>query len=125
VSLKDELRALKLQYTELEQKYKVIKKAAKGSKATEKDSKLTDTDEVIGLYARRFGVMNELYVAHNAFLQPQPVGVRADNSTRWQTEESALEGLIAELYEELPIRLHGILANTSHFRDRVRSLQFL
>lgn len=128
MSLKDELRALKLQYVELEQKYKVIKKAAKGSKATEKNSsksKLAETDEVIGLYARRFGVMNELYVAHNAFLQPQPVGVRADNSTRWQTEESALEGLIAELYEELPIRLHGMLANTSHFRDRVRSLQFL
>jgi hypothetical protein len=128
--LKDELRALKLQYAELEQKYKVIKKAAKGSKVTEKDSsksKLSDTDEVIGLYARRFGVMNELYVTQNAFLQPQPVtvGVRADNSTRWQTEESALDGLIAELYEELPTRLHSILANTSHFRDRVRSLQFL
>ena len=113
MSLKDELQALKLQYAELEQKYKVVKKAAKGSKATEKDSsksKLSETDEVIGLYA---------------FLQPQPVGVRADDSTWWQTEESALEGLIAELYEELPGRLHGMLANTSHFRDRVRSLQFL
>lgn len=65
--------------------------------------------------------MNKLYVAHNAFLQPQPVGVHADDSTRWQTEESALEGLIAELYEELPARLHGMLANTSHFRDRFQS----
>jgi hypothetical protein len=84
VDLKDELRALKLQYAELEQKYKVVKKAVKGSKATEKDSsksKLSETDKVIGLYARRFGVMNELYVPHNAFLQPQPVGVRADDST--------------------------------------------
>lgn len=128
VSLKDELRSLKVQYAELEQKYKIVKKAAKGSKATEKDSsksKLSETDEVIGLYARRFGVMNELYVAPNAFLQPQPVGVRADDSTRWQTEESAMAGLIAELYEELPPRLHGKLANTSHFRERVRSLQFL
>jgi hypothetical protein len=127
VRLKDELRTLKLQYAELEQKYKVVKKAAK-SKATEKDSlksKLSEADKVIGLYARRFGVMNELYVAHNAFLQPKPVDVRADDSTRWQTEESALEGLIAELYEELPSTLHSMLANTSHFRDRVCSLHFL
>ena len=130
MSLKDELRALKLQYAELEQKYKVIKKAAKESKATEylKDSsksKLSETDDVIGLYACRFGVMNEFYLTHNAFLQPQPVDVHMDNSTQWQTEESAMEGLITELYEELPTRLHGMLANTSHFRDRVRSLQFL
>ena len=69
--------------------------------------------------------MNELYVAHNVFLQPKPVGVRMDDSTRWQTEESALDGLITELYEELPTRLHGKLANTSHFRNQVRSLQFL
>ena len=91
MSLKDELRALKLQYAELEQKYKVIKKAAKESKATEnlKDSsksKLSETDDVIGLYAHRFGVMNKLYVTHNAFLQPQPVDVHAENSTQWQTE---------------------------------------
>ena len=103
---------------------------AKESKATEnlKDSsksKLSETDDIIGLYAHRFGVMNELYVTHNAFLQPQPVDVCIDNSTRWQTEESALEGLIAELYKELPTRLHGMLANTSLFRDWVRSLQFL
>ena len=130
--MKDELQALKLQYAELEQKYKVIKKAAKESKATEnlKDSsksKLSETDDVIffGLYARRFGVMNESYVTHNAFLQPQPVDVHADNSTRWQTEESALEGLITELYKELPTRLHGVLTNISHFWDWVHSLQFL
>ena len=103
---------------------------AKESKATEnlKDSsksKLSETDDVIGLYACHFGVMNELYVTHNAFLQPQPVNVHVDNSTRWQTEESALEGLIAELYKELPTRLHGMLTNTSHFRDQVHSLQFL
>ena len=62
---------------------------------------------------------------HNAFLQPQPVNVHTDNTTQWQTEESALEGLITELYEELPTRLHGMLANTSHFRDQVCSFQFL
>ena len=58
---------------------------AKESKATEnlKDSlksKLSETDDAIGLYARCFGVMNELYVTHNAFLQPKPVDVCADNS---------------------------------------------
>lgn len=134
VQLKDELRGLKIKYAELEQKYKVAKK--KSSKESKDDkgkdkgktkdakpanSKISENDEVIALYGRRFGVMNEIWVTKSAFLKPRPPDVRSDALDRWETKESAFKGLIAELYEEIPETLHPMLEKTAHFRDRFRS----
>ena len=118
--LKEELRTQKLQYTELEQRYKTLKSEKQKEKSKGKDSTIHDNDELISLYARRFGVMNEMFVPKDVFLQPRPQNVNSDDPDRWDDEEKTKDCVIAELYEETPITLHKMLEKTSSFRDTVQ-----
>ncbi len=65
----------------------------------------------IGLYARKFAVMNEYSVVPGAFLVQRPKDLRSDNLCQWDTQEDALHSIIVELYEELPEDLHEMLVS--------------
>ncbi|KDR65151.1 hypothetical protein GALMADRAFT_260311 [Galerina marginata CBS 339.88] len=73
-------------------------------------------DDRIALHGRKFGIMNEPFVPDAAFLAPQPDCTSVDPA-RYSTPETALEGVIAELYEEIPEDLHEKLLNLTRFRD--------
>lgn len=45
------------------------------------------------------------------------------NPDRWKSEGSALQGLVAELYEELPEDMHVMLLKDPKFRDMVCTIQ--
>lgn len=87
--LQEQLREQKLKYTELEQSYKSLKIKAHREKSGSKgkDSTIHDNDEIIGLYARRFGVMNEMFLPKGLFLQSRPSNVYADDPDRWDDDE--------------------------------------
>lgn len=118
--LKEELRSQKLKYTELEQSYKTLKTKAHNEKSKGKDSTISTNDELIGLYARRFGVMNEIFVPKDVFLQQRPLNISSDDPDRWEDDEKTKACVIAELYEEIPVSLHDMLEKTSSFRDTVQ-----
>ena len=119
MELKDELREQKLKYTDLEQKYKSLKDTAHKEKGKAKESILNENDELITLYACRFGVMNEMFVPKDLFLQARPQDVWSDDANRWDNDENTKNCVIAELYEETPNSLHGMLEKTSSFHDTV------
>ena len=122
--LKDDLCVQKLKYTELEQSYKSLKRSAHNEKlkglGKDKDSILHDSDSLISLHARHFGVMNEIFVLKDVFLQPRPLGVYSDDLDRWNNDENAKQCIIAELYEEIPESLYDMLEKTTTFRDTVQ-----
>jgi len=102
------------------------KKQARGSDkhSTGKVSNLVDNlddsmQDLIATHARKFCVMNEVFVSSAAFLVPRSQGVRSDDKDRWQTDESALDGLVAELYEEMPLSLHRLMKGHSSFQRTV------
>lgn len=121
-ALKEELRIQQLKYTELEQNYKSLKRSAHEEKlkGKDKDSILHDNDSLIALHARRFGVMNEMFLSKDVFLQPRPQDVYSDDSDRWDNDENAKRCIIAEIYEEIPESLHDMLEKTTTFRDMVQ-----
>ena len=120
--LKEEIRTQKLKYTDLEQKFKVLKneKHKDKSKGKNSESTIQDNDEIISLYAHRFGVMNEMLVPKDVFLQPRPQNLHSDDPDRWEDDEKMKSCVIAELYEETPESLHKMLEKTSSFRDTVQ-----
>jgi hypothetical protein len=119
--LKEELRTQKLKYTDLEQKFKALKNEKHKDKSKGKNSEaIQDNDDLISLYARRFGVMNEMFVSKDVFLQPRPQNINSDDPNRWEDDEKTKECVIAELYEEIPNSLHKMLEKTSSFRDTVQ-----
>jgi len=117
-----ELRDTRAQLQEQKVKSKQAK-SAKATSAARKDAPATaasdETARRIGVYARRFGVMNEVVVSRDAFLQTRPRGINSDDPGRWKSEESACQGLVAELYEELPEDMHIMLQKNPSFRDTV------
>ena len=121
-ALKEELRIQQLKYTELEQNYKSLKRSAHEEKlkGKDKDSILHDNDSLIALHARRFGVMNEMFLSKDVFLQPRPQDVYSDDSDRWDNDENAKRCIIAEIYEEIPESLHDMLEKTTTFCDMVQ-----
>lgn len=121
-ALKEELRIQQLKYTELEQNYKSLKRSAHEEKlkGKDKDSILHDNDSLIALHARRFGVMNEMFLSKDVFLQPRPQDVYSDDSDRWDNDENAKRCIITEIYEEIPESLHDMLEKTTTFRDMVQ-----
>jgi hypothetical protein len=119
--LKEEIRTQKLKYTELEQRYKALKSERHREKSKGKDPESsTNNDDLISLYARRFGVMNEIFVPKDVFLQPRPQNVNSDDPDRWEDDEKTKDCVISELYEETPDSLHKMLEKTSSFCDTVQ-----
>jgi hypothetical protein len=121
--LKEDLREQKLKYTELEQSYKILKRSVQNEKLKglekSKDSILNDNEALISLHAHCFGVMNEIFVPKDVFLQSRPLNVSSDDLDWWDNDENAKRCIIAELYEEIPNSLHDMLEKTATFRDTV------
>ena len=116
-----DLRDLRVKAAKLELRVKAL--TQNSHEAADKENSLvtpaSNQEDLIGLYARKFGTMNEFYVPCGAFMVARPTGVRSDDPNRWDSEKLALRGLIAELYEELPVVLHELLAGHSSFRTMV------
>ncbi|KAJ3509194.1 hypothetical protein NLJ89_g5346 [Agrocybe chaxingu] len=135
-ALEDELRKLKIERDQYRQSVKRLKKEKKATPKQEHDA---DADiapsnepkaasslvppfacylDRIRLYAAKFMLMNEVFVPRAAFLVPRPDGARSDDEGQWKTVESAQQGMVAELFEEIPEDLHHLMTNQTYFRDQ-------
>ena len=81
---------------------------------------VSSQDDHINTCGRKFAVMNELYVPRGAFMVVRPADVYSDDPHRWDSQTSAMRGVVAELYEEIPEDLHDMLAHHSSFRNKVQ-----
>lgn len=111
-----EIRDLKMENANLRRKHHHDKTSIKGKKtdATEKSA-----DDRISLLARKFCVMNEIFVPEAAFLTTNPDFDPMD-SDRYTSEDFIRKGIIAELYEGVPKDLHVRMQGSEAFRDTVR-----
>ena len=95
-------------------------KTSKGRKPKDKAVKGKDDDR-IALHARKFCVMNEVFVPEAAFLTKDPNFDPLD-SERYKTPDSIRNGIIAELFEEVLEDLHKLLQESGSFRDLVSAM---
>ena len=99
-------------------------KKSKGSKSAKKTRSSDSEDEVwqdrAALLARKFGVMNEIFVEPKHFMVEQPDIDPHDTINQYVSPQSRMAGLTAELFREIPEDLHELLVNDSKFRDTVR-----
>lgn len=114
-SQRQEIRKLKLEVATLRRE--IPKQSKKGGKSKQIPA-VTDKDDRIALYARKFGVMNEIFVPAEVFLVPDPDFDAMDHH-RYSTPENTLRGVTAELFEEIPKDLHPMMQEHTHFRDLV------
>lgn len=80
---------------------------------------MDDKDQRIAQCARKFCVMNELLISRAVFLQPADPNFPSEHSQRYENAENSLKGVVAELHEEVPGDLHGMMESHSRFRDIV------
>jgi hypothetical protein len=78
----------------------------------------TTEDQRISKHARKFCVMNEIFVPEAAFLTANPNFDPMDPD-RYTSEDFTRKGIIAELFEEVPKNLHGDMEESGAFRDSV------
>lgn len=109
-----EIRKLKLENGNLLRRLKHSKISTKGKK---KEANVDD-DQRVSLHARKFCVMNEIFVPESAFLIADPKFDPMD-SDRYTSEDFIRKGVIAELFEEVPMNLHTRMQETGSFRDVV------
>jgi len=88
---------------------------SKGRKPKGKAAKGRDDDR-IALHARKFCVLNEIFVPDAAFLTRDPNFDPMDPE-RYRTADSIRNGIIAELFEEVPDDLHEPMQESGSFRD--------
>lgn len=111
-----EIRKLKLEIAILHRKH--AKNLTKGKK--KKEVKSTN-DQRISLHARKFCVMNEIFVPEAAFLTADPNFDPMDPD-RYTSEDLIRKGVIAELFEEVPKNLHDKMQESGTFRDMVSTV---
>jgi hypothetical protein len=117
-----EIWSLKMEVTSLRRKVKSTA-ASKGRKPKDTAAKSTNDDR-IALCARRFGIMNEVFVAESAFLKKDP-DVDPMDPERYKTPDSILSGVVAELFEGVPENLHEMMQESGSFRDLVSILYYI
>jgi hypothetical protein len=77
-------------------------------------------DKLVMTLGKKFAVMHELWVESSAFLKPQTPNIEAD-STKWFTSNKQYDqGIIAELYDVVPPKLHRSMENQPAFGKLVR-----
>ena len=110
--LQDQVKNLLLKNSELRANLKG-KKNARGS-----CSVLSDNEKLIAQHAKKFGVMNEVFMSTGAFVAKRPLTNSMDPG--WYDSDIAeLQGIIAEVYESLPVDFHDELENSIPFRNLV------
>lgn len=68
-----------------------------------------------------FAVMYEPWIKDGLFQQPR-LDKSSEDSERFMSDKTKEEGIIAELYEVVPEKLHRMLVDQSHFTTVVRLL---
>lgn len=111
------VKKLQIENATLRRNLKHSKTSMKNTKE-EKDSEKTAEKQRISLHARKFCVMNEIFVPEAAFLTPNPDFDPLDQA-RYTSEDFMRKGVIAELFEEVPENLHEKMEFTGAFRDTV------
>lgn len=114
--LKGEARALRLEYAHLDRL--VNKPAGKTKKPNVSASELDVHEEKIKLFGKKFGIMNEIFVPNTAFMVSN-TNYDPTDPGRYKEPKSILNGIIAELFEEVPKEFHALVTETSFFRDTV------
>jgi hypothetical protein len=102
-----------LENANLHRKHRKTSTKGKKKGTTEKT-----TDERISLLARKFCIMNEIFVPEAAFLTADPDFDPMDRQ-RYTSEHFIKKGIIAELFEEVPKNLHERMQGSGAFRDAV------
>lgn len=83
---------------------------------------LSDNDKLIAQHAKKFGVMNEVFMPAAAFAVKRPPTNSMDPA-RYDSDIAELHGMTAELYESLPDNFHEDLESSVTFRNLVSKLQ--
>jgi hypothetical protein len=96
-------------------KQRKISGKGKKKETTEKNNTI-DNDQRISLHARKFCIMNEIFIPEAAFLTADPDFDPMD-SNRYTSEDFIRKGVIAELFEEVPKNLHEKMQGSGAFRD--------
>jgi len=104
----------------------------KSSKKSRGKSLAADTTEIttqtedqkIAMYGRKFGVMNDMFISRQVFMQPR-TAFSPEDPARYANDENKLKGLISELWEEVPQELHSVMEGHTRFRDIVRNFIIL
>lgn len=79
---------------------------------------LSDNDRLISQNAKKFGVMNEVFMPAGAFTAKRPPTNSMD-SRRYDSDIGELQGMTAEIYENLPDELHDQMEFSIPFRNLV------
>ena len=111
--LQDQIRKLLLKNSELRANLKGKVNATRGTRAV-----LSNNDKLISQHAKKFGVMNEVFMLPAAFLAKRPLTNSMD-SERYHSDIAELQGIIAEVYESLPDNFHDELENSIQFQNLV------
>ena len=91
-----------MEIANLRRKYCKISRNGNKKEATGKRN--TD-DQIISLQARKFCVMNENFVPEAAFLTAYP-NFNPVSPDHYSSEDFIRKGIIAELFEQVPVNLH-------------------
>lgn len=113
--LQDQVKKLTLKNSELRANLKG-KTNPRGSRSV-----LSDNDKLIAQHAKKFGVMNEVFMPGAAFVVKRPPTNSMD-SGRYDSDIAGLQGITAELYESLPDGFHEELETSIHFRNLVSKI---
>lgn len=91
------------------------------SKTKSTPSAINTHDAEIGVVAKKFTIMHELFVPTIAsfFSREKPAEYDFWDAARYLNEESKLEGIIAEVYEVFPEHLHDFINGHSNFETLV------
>lgn len=111
--LQDQVKQLLLKNSELRAKVKGKSTQAAGSRKV-----LSGDEKLIAQYAKKFGVMNEMFMPPGALAVKRPL-TTSMHSGRYESDLAELEGMIAEVYESLPENLHDDMENSIAFRNLV------
>lgn len=111
--LQDQVKRLQIQNSELRANLKRKKNTTVGSRGV-----LSSRDKLVSQYAKKFGVMNEVFPTPAALLVKRPLTNSMD-ANRYTSELAELDGIIAEVYESLPEEFYDELESSIPFRTLV------
>ena len=113
--LRQELKKLKLDLSSHEVESKVYSR-----EPSESPSNISDSNAEIAKYGRKYSLMVCPWIDAGVFvgLEGRP-DIDPLSEERYTNKESDLAGIIAELYDFVPERLHGLMEGHSRFGSNV------
>ena len=99
-----------------------ISSASSPAVSTTTSNPLEQYSEDFDQLGRSFCVFNEIWVRPHHLRQPYPEDLREvgpRHPTRYSSDQAKRSGVIAELYEFVPLRFHNYLENSNFFADKV------